>query len=91
MMASDFPETGRTVAEELTHKIATVGENMSLRRMRKVEVSSGVVPYMHNATADGLGRIGVLVGLQSTLTRKGLGLASSWQCYRGNRQPFVGR
>ena len=66
LMAADFPETGRTVAEELTQKIATVGENMSLRRMRKIEVSSGVVvPYMHNAAADGLGRIGVLVGLQS--------------------------
>ena len=66
LMAADFPETGRTVAEELTQKIATIGENMSLRRMRKIEVSSGVVvPYMHNAAADGLGRIGVLVGLQS--------------------------
>ena len=39
---------------------------MSLRRMQKIEVSAGiVVPYVHNATADGLGRIGVLVGLQS--------------------------
>ena len=66
LMAADFPETGRTVADELTQKIATIGENMSLRRMQKIEVSSGVVvPYMHNATADGLGRIGVLVGLQS--------------------------
>ena len=66
LMSADFPETGRTVAEELTHKIATIGENMSLRRTQKIEVSSGVVvPYMHNATADGVGRIGVLVGLQS--------------------------
>ena len=66
LMASDFPETGRTVAEELTQKIATIGENMSIRRMCKIEVSSGVVvPYMHNAAAEGLGRIGVLVGLQS--------------------------
>ena len=57
---------GKTVTEILTDKIATIGENMSLRRMHKIEVSSGVVvPYMHNATADGLGRIGVLVGLQS--------------------------
>ena len=66
LMTADFPETGRTVAEELTHKIATIGENMSLRRTQKIEVSSGVVvPYMHNAIADGVGRIGVLVGLQS--------------------------
>ena len=66
LMDANFPETGRTVAEELTQKIATIGENMSLRRMHKIEVSSGVVvPYIHNTTADGLGRIGVLVGLQS--------------------------
>ena len=64
--AMDYPETGRTVAEELTNKIATIGENMTLRRMTKVSVSEGaIVPYMHNAVADGLGRIGVLVGLQS--------------------------
>ncbi|MDC0563966.1 translation elongation factor Ts [Alphaproteobacteria bacterium] len=64
----DYPNTGRSVAEELTHKIATIGENMSLRRMEKVSVESGaVVPYIHNATADGLGRIGVLVGLSSAV------------------------
>ncbi len=67
LQAMDFPETGRTVADELTQKIATIGENMSIRRMEKVSVESGaVVPYIHNATADGLGRIGVLVGLTST-------------------------
>lgn len=63
----DYPGTGRNVAEELTHKIATIGENMSLRRMASVSVGSGaVVSYMHNATAAGLGRIGVLVALEST-------------------------
>ena len=62
----DYPGTGRNVEEELTNKIATIGENMTLRRMTKVSVSEGaIVPYMHNAVADGLGRIGVLVGLQS--------------------------
>ena len=62
----DYPGTGRTVDEELTHQIATIGENMMLRRMQKVSVSSGaVVPYIHNAVADGLGRIGVLVGLEA--------------------------
>ena len=67
LKAMDYPNTGRTVAEELTHKIATIGENMSLRRMEKVSVESGaIVPYIHNATADGLGRIGVLVGLSSS-------------------------
>ena len=63
----EYPGTGRNVAEELTHKIATIGENMSLRRMASVSVGSGaVVSYMHNATAAGLGRIGVLVALEST-------------------------
>ncbi len=62
----DYPQTGRNVADELTQKIATIGENMTLRRMDKVSVSQGaVVPYIHNAAADGLGRIGVLVGLES--------------------------
>ena len=63
----EFPETGRKVEDELTQKIATIGENMTLRRMEQVSVSNGaVVSYMHNATADGLGRIGVLVALEST-------------------------
>ena len=67
LKAADFPDTGRTVEEELTQKIATIGENMTLRRMLKVSVDDGlVVPYMHNAVADGLGRIGVLVGLSSS-------------------------
>ena len=66
LKAADFPGSGRTVEEELTQKIATIGENMSLRRMQKVSVDAGlVVPYIHNAVADGLGRIGVLVGLSS--------------------------
>lgn len=67
LKATDFPGTGRTVEEELTQKIATIGENMTLRRMQKVSVDAGlVVPYMHNSVADGLGRIGVLVGLSSS-------------------------
>ncbi|MEX0502628.1 translation elongation factor Ts [Alphaproteobacteria bacterium LSUCC0719] len=67
LAAVDYPETGRNVAEELTNKIATIGENMSLRRMAKLSVGSGtVVPYMHNSTAPGLGRIGVLVALESS-------------------------
>tara|TARA_B100000963_G_scaffold181034_1_gene157357 strand:- start:1046 stop:1966 length:921 start_codon:yes stop_codon:yes gene_type:complete len=66
LKAADFPGAGRTVEEELTQKIATIGENMSLRRMQKVSVDSGlVVPYVHNAVGEGLGRIGVLVGLSS--------------------------
>ena len=67
LTAVDYPDTGRNVAEELTHKIATIGENMSLRWMATLSVGSGcIVSYMHNATAPGLGRIGVLVALEST-------------------------
>jgi elongation factor Ts len=59
--------SGRSVAEELTHLIATVGENMSLRRAAKLAVNHGVVAtYIHNALAPELGRIGVLVALEST-------------------------
>ena len=66
LMDAGFPGTGRTVAQELIQKIATIGENMTIRRLQKIEVLAGVVvPYVHNATAAGLGRIGVLVGLQS--------------------------
>jgi elongation factor Ts len=67
LRAATYPDTGRTVEEELTQKIATIGENMTLRRMERLSVSNGsVVSYMHNAAADGLGRIGVLVALEST-------------------------
>ena len=53
---------GKTVAETITDKIATIGENMSLRRMSTVE-GTQVVSYVHNAAADGMGKIGVLVAL----------------------------
>ena len=73
LKAADFPGAGRTVEEELTQKIATIGENMSLRRMQKISVDAGlVVPYIHNAVAEGLGRIGVLVGLSSAADRTSL-------------------
>jgi elongation factor Ts len=59
-------DTGRTVGEELAHLIAIVGENMNLRRMGRLEVSRGVVvPYMHGSLVPGLGRIGVIVALES--------------------------
>jgi elongation factor Ts len=57
---------GGTVAEKLTNNIATIGENQSLRRAAVVEVGQGaVVSYVHNAAAPGLGKIGVLVALES--------------------------
>jgi elongation factor Ts len=58
--------SGTSVAETLTNNIATIGENQSLRRARRLEVSKGmVVPYVHNAQAPNLGKIGVLVALES--------------------------
>jgi len=56
---------GGTVSEKLTSNIATIGENQNLRRMKVIEVAEGtVVPYVHNAAAPGLGKIGVLVALE---------------------------
>ena len=57
---------GGSVAEALTSNIATIGENQSLRRAARLEVAEGVVvSYVHNAAAPGLGKIGVLVALES--------------------------
>jgi len=53
---------GSSVTETLTNKIATIGENMTLRRMSKIEGHS-VASYVHNSVAEGLGKIGVLVSL----------------------------
>ena len=65
--AAPFPGTERNVAEELTHLVATIGENMNLRRVRRLEVANGVVvSYVHNALVAGLGKIGVLIALEST-------------------------
>ncbi|WEK46741.1 MAG: translation elongation factor Ts [Candidatus Andeanibacterium colombiense] len=65
LKASAYPDGG-TVAEKLTNNVATIGENQQVRRMKAVSVSDGViVPYMHNAAAPGLGKIGVLVALES--------------------------
>src|SRR6201990_2745788 len=56
-----------TVERAITDAIATIGENMTLRRAASLEVSKGVVAsYIHNAVIDGLGKMGVLVALEST-------------------------
>ncbi len=63
---SDFAE-GKNTQDTLTHLIATIGENMSLRRSQKLTVSNGIVAtYIHAAIAPNLGKIGVLVALEST-------------------------
>ena len=66
ILNADFGN-GSTVQDTLTSLISTIGENMNLRRAQSLSVSSGVVSsYVHNATAPGLGRIAVLVALEST-------------------------
>jgi elongation factor Ts len=64
--AAPFPGSARNVQGELTNLIATIGENMSLRRAASLSVSDGVVvAYTHNSVAPDLGKIGVLVALES--------------------------
>ena len=61
-----FPNANRSVNEELINNIATIGENMNIRRAEYLEVSNGVlISYVHNSVAEGLGRLGVLVALET--------------------------
>ena len=72
LMAAQYPGGG-TVAEKLTSNIATIGENQTLRRARQLTVGQGaVVSYVHNAAAPNLGKIGVLVALESSAPTEAL-------------------
>ncbi len=65
LKAAAYPGTGRTVAEELVQLVATIGENMTIRRIRVLGVQQGVVAsYVHQPLKQGLGKIGVLVGVE---------------------------
>ena len=65
LKSAAYPDGG-TVGDKLTNNVATIGENQQVRRIKRVAVTSGlVVPYMHNAAAPNLGKIGVLVALES--------------------------
>jgi elongation factor Ts len=65
LKAATFPGKGHSTADELTRLIATIGENMNIRRVKVIRVESGTVAtYVHNAVKPGLGKIGVLVGLE---------------------------
>jgi len=65
LKAAAYPEGG-TVSEKLTDNVATIGENQQIRRIKTVSVEKGaVISYMHTAAAEGLGKIGVLIGLES--------------------------
>jgi elongation factor Ts len=66
LLGAAYPDSDRTVAGELTRLVGTIGENMILRRIAALTVEQGVVAgYVHSQIAPGLGKIGVLVALQS--------------------------
>ena len=67
LKVASFPRSERCVADEVTHAIASIGENMNLRRSALLEVASGAVAgYVHAAVRPGLGKIGALVALESS-------------------------
>ncbi|NOQ51027.1 MAG: translation elongation factor Ts, partial [Desulfuromonadaceae bacterium] len=69
LKAQPYPGTGRTITEELTHQIATIGENMDIRRLERIAAGQGTVSsYVHGA-----GKIGVLVELQTESTDERVG------------------
>jgi elongation factor Ts len=66
VLAHHYPGGG-TVADAIANAIATIGENMTLRRVAALKVKAGMIgSYVHGAVADGLGKIGVIVALEST-------------------------
>jgi elongation factor Ts len=66
LAAAPYAGTGRSVAEEITELVGRIGENVVLRRVERLSVGRGVVAsYVHNSLAPGLGKIGVLVALES--------------------------
>lgn len=67
LKSAAYPGTSNTVAEQVNHLISTIGENMALRRTAHLQVTEGVIAsYVHGQTAPGLGKIGVLVALESS-------------------------
>jgi elongation factor Ts len=73
--AAPFPGTDRSAAEQLTHLVATVGENMTIRRVRVIGLPRGVVStYVHQPLRPGLGRIGVIIAIDAPNELEGLEL-----------------
>jgi len=65
--AATYPGSGKSVVDTIKDAVGTIGENMSLRRSTKLSVSSGAVAtYVHNAVVDGLGKMGVLVAIETS-------------------------
>ena len=67
LKALTYPGTEHSVQDELVNLIAIIGENLSIRRVEHISISEGAIStYVHNKLADGLGKIGVLVGLETS-------------------------
>ena len=65
-LATSYPSESRTVEEQVQHMVSTIGENIQFRRSAGLTVDAGIVAsYMHNAVVPNLGKIGVLVALES--------------------------
>ena len=74
LLAATYPGTKNSVETHVKEMVATIGENMSVRRTAEVSVSDGVVAgYVHNKAADGVGKIGVLVGVESKGDKEAVG------------------
>lgn len=66
LKATTYPQTGRTVVDEVANAVAVIGENMNLRRSKVLSVEKGVVAsYVHSAVAPGMGKIAILIALES--------------------------
>ena len=64
--AAEYSGTGKSVTDAIRDAVGAIGENMSFRRSAKLDVSKGAVAtYMHNAVSEGLGKIGVLVAIET--------------------------
>ena len=73
LKAATLPSAGHSVAEEVTGLVATIGENIGLRRVAHLAVKDGVIAsYVHNAAAPSMGKIGVLVALESQADKEAL-------------------
>ena len=71
--AATYPASDKPVGDTIKDAVATIGENMNLRRSASLSVEDGVVAtYIHNGVADGLGKLGVLVALKSTGDKEAL-------------------
>jgi elongation factor Ts len=74
LAAATYPGSSKSVSEQLTENISTIGENQALRRAARLSVTQGcVASYVHNAASAGLGKIGVLVALESEANVEALG------------------